>query len=127
VSIDQLPVASEPAPDEQLAAIPGAPELAADVPARKPNAPVPDSAEQGWSSGPDDPDVQERHEVVGVVRGYGSFSFRTPRRHTWGESGPCRDGVAGLDHRTSPGGWFGALNIVSHLEGVGSDLRRQDR
>jgi len=47
--IDQVPVASDPASDEQRAAITRAPELAADVPAREPDAPVPDLAEQGWS------------------------------------------------------------------------------
>ena len=47
--IDQVPVASDPASDEQRAAITRAPELPADVPAREPDAPVPDLAEQGWS------------------------------------------------------------------------------
>src|SRR5438094_12238 len=49
VQVDQESLTSEPAPDEQLTAIAGAPELAADVPAREPDAPVPDAAEQRWS------------------------------------------------------------------------------
>src|SRR2546427_11844410 len=68
VEIDQVSVARDPAPDEQLAAIPGAPELAADVPAREPDTLLPDAAEQGRSRGPEDPDVRERHQSIGVVQ-----------------------------------------------------------
>jgi len=44
MSIDQVAVASDPAPDEQFAAITGAPKFAADVPAWKPDAPAPELA-----------------------------------------------------------------------------------
>jgi hypothetical protein len=47
VWIDQSPIASNPAPDEEFAAITGAPELAGDVPAWKPDALLPNLAEQG--------------------------------------------------------------------------------
>src|SRR3989442_15331541 len=73
VEIDQVPVACDPAPDEQLTAIPGAPELAADVPAREPDALLPDPAEQGGSRGPEDPDVRERHEGIGIVHEHGTI------------------------------------------------------
>src|SRR5439155_17865984 len=73
VEIDQVSVARDPAPDEQLAAIPGAPELAADVPARETATLLPDAAEQGRSRGPEDPDVRERHEGIGVVHEHGTI------------------------------------------------------
>ena len=68
-----MPVASDPAPDEELAAIAGAPEFAADVLAGKPDTLLPDPAEQGWRRRPDDPDVLERHEVIGIIRGHGAI------------------------------------------------------
>src|SRR5262249_57423115 len=74
------PAASQPAPDEQFAAIPAAPELATDVPARQPDGPVPDPAKQGLTRSLDDPHILERHEVIGIVRGHGNCSFRSPRR-----------------------------------------------
>ncbi|TMB20655.1 MAG: hypothetical protein E6J59_07380 [Deltaproteobacteria bacterium] len=73
MQVDQVPVASDPAPDEELAAIAGAPELAADVPAREPDALLPDLAKQGGRRRPDDADVFKRHELIGVVRGHGTI------------------------------------------------------
>src|SRR5438309_1265685 len=46
-----MPVASDPAPDEQLAPITVAPELAGDVPTGVPDVAASDRAEQGWSRG----------------------------------------------------------------------------
>src|SRR5262245_35306534 len=95
--IDQLPVASEPAPYDQLAAIPAAPELAADVPARQPDGPVPDPAEQGLTGGLDDPYILERHEVIGIVRGHGKLLLPESAPSTRAEGArPCLDRVAGL-------------------------------
>src|SRR5437667_7010298 len=73
VQVDQVPVASDPAPDEELAAIAGAPELPADVPAREPDALVSDPAEQGWSGRPDDRDILKRDEVIGVFCVHGAI------------------------------------------------------
>src|SRR4030095_4955168 len=60
VDVDQVPVASHPAPDEELAAIAGTPELAADMRAREPDTPAADPAEQGWRGRPDNPHVLAR-------------------------------------------------------------------
>src|SRR5881628_2329853 len=73
VSSHQVQLTRKARPDEELAAIAGAPEPPADVPAREPDALFSDPAEQGWSGRPDDPDVLERHEVIGVVCGHGTI------------------------------------------------------
>src|SRR5262245_8031620 len=81
--IDQAPVASDPAPDEELAAVTGAPELAADVLARKPDVPLPDPAEERRRRRPDDPDILEQYEVI-VVRGHGTILLRESAPSTRG-------------------------------------------
>jgi hypothetical protein len=73
VWVVQAAVTRDPAPDEQLPAITGAPQLPTDVPARQPDMPVADRAKQGWSRRSDDPDVLERHEIIGVVHDHGTI------------------------------------------------------
>ena len=94
VQVARVPVTSDPVPDEELAAISGAPEPAADVPAREPDALFSDPTEQGWSGRPD---VLERHEVIGVVCGHGTTSG-VRAEHTWvGSGGPCTVALRGSE------------------------------
>jgi len=42
------------------------------------------------------PVPKKRHQVLGVVRGHGTFSFRSPRRaHVGGERGPLHESRCG--------------------------------
>lgn len=70
--VQQASVTSDPAPDQQRAAITPTQESSADVSAREPDTLVPYPAEQGWRCRPDDPDIRERHEIIGLVLEHGA-------------------------------------------------------
>src|SRR6185295_9521645 len=119
VEVDQIPVASDPAPDEELAAIADAPQPAADVLAREPDVLPSDPAEQGRGRRPDDPDVVERHKVIGVLYSHGHGS-------PFPESAPSTRGGSVLPLAQSR---CGALNglaaVVSRLTMTAQRVRSQ--
>src|SRR5262245_43028734 len=94
-----MSLARDRAPDEELAAIAGAPEPAADVPAWEPDVPLSDAAEQGLSGRPDDPDVLEQDEIVGIFCDHGArLLFRSPRRaHVVRDGGPPQSRCGALN------------------------------
>ena len=69
--IEQVALASNPAPDVQHALIAPAPESAADVSAREPDTLVSDAAKERWSSRADNPDVPEPDEGICIVLDHG--------------------------------------------------------
>ena len=73
---DQLPIARDRAPDEERAAVAGAPELPADMGARQPDEPVANPTEDRGARRSDDPDVLKRHQIIGVFRGHGTILLR---------------------------------------------------
>ena len=71
---EQAPVVSDPAPNQESAAIAHAAESAADVSAWEPDALASDPAEQGCTRRADDRDVPEPHEIIGIARrGHGTI------------------------------------------------------
>src|SRR5438034_9885824 len=71
---EQVPVASDPAPNQESAAIAHAAESAADVSAWEPDALASDPTEQGCTRRADDRDVSEPHEIIGIGRrGHGTI------------------------------------------------------
>src|SRR5262249_42077507 len=118
VRIEQMPLKSHPAPDEELAAIADAPELAADVPAREPYAPLSDAAEHGRNGRPDDRDVQERHEVIGISCGpwHDSPSGVRAEHTREGTRGPAQIALRGSEraHKQSIGLVMTAQHATAH-------------
>ena len=96
--VEEAPIASDPAPDQQRAAITPTQESSVDVSAREPDTLVANPAVQGGRRRSDDPDVRERHEIIGVVLDHGTclLSESAPGTRAFRDDASSRDRAAGL-------------------------------